>query len=111
MGGSLNTAREAIDRAMETLREEPSLSQARKRDLMTRLQLARNTLVQNERKIWLRTNVGKEMLGGFGEAAGRLLDRVESDSGLEEIEAALADVELHAKRIDEETRRRDMVVT
>jgi len=36
---------------------------------------------------------------------------VESDSGLEEIEAALADVELHAKRIDEETRRRDMVVT
>jgi hypothetical protein len=111
LGESLNTAREAIDRAMETLREEPSRSQAHKRDLMTRLQLARNTLVQNERKIWLRTKVGKEMLGGFGEAAERLLDHVESDSGLEEIEAALADVELHAKRIDEETRRRDMVVT
>ncbi len=111
MGESLKTAREAIDRAMETLREEPGLSQADKRDLLTRLQLARNTLVQNERKIWVRTKVGKEMLSGFGEAAGRLLDLMESDSGLEEVKDALADVELHAKRIDEETRRRDMVVT
>jgi hypothetical protein len=110
MGESLNTAREAINRAMETLREEPGLSQAHKRDLLTRLQLARNTLVQNERKIWLRTKVGKEMLVGFGEAAKKLLTHVKSDT-MEDIEAALADVEHHAKRIEEETRRRDMVVT
>jgi hypothetical protein len=103
--------REAIDRAMVTLGEEPSLSQAHKRDLLIRLQLAQNTLVQNERKIWIRTKVGKEMLGSFGEAAERLLNHVESDSGPEDIEAALADVELHAKRIDEESRRRDMAVT
>jgi len=111
LGEILNTAREAIDRAMKTLREEPGLSQAHKRDLLTRLQLARNTLVQNERKIWLRTKAGREMLGGFGEATGRLLVRVESNSGPEDIEAALVDVELHAKRIEEESRRRDMVVT
>ena len=111
MGESLKTAREAIDKVTVTLREEPGFSQAHKRELLTRLQLARNTLVQNERKIWLRTKVGKEMLGGFEEAAERLLDRVESDSGPEEIASALADVELHAKRIDEESRRRDMVVT
>lgn len=110
MGESLNTAREAIGRVMEILRAESGIPEDNRRALLTRLQFAQNALIQNERKIWLRTKIGKEMLGDFGEAAKKLLAHVESDS-MEDIEAALADVELHAKRIEEETRRRDMVVT
>lgn len=113
MGENLNKAKEALGKALDALHEEDfkSISEGELKGLAIRIQFARNALVQNERKIWLRTKAGKEMLSGFGEAAERLLDHVESDSGLEEIEAALTDVELHAKNIDEETRRRDMVVT
>lgn len=113
MGESLSKAKEALGKALDTLQAEDykSVSEGELNDLAIRIQFARNALVQNERKIWLRTKAGKEILGGFGEAAERLLDHVESNSGLEEIETALADVELHAKRINEETRRREMVVT
>ena len=51
------------------------------------------------------------MLVEFSEASARLLGVVESGSGLEEIKEALGDVELQAKRLNEETRRRSMVVT
>ena len=111
MGESMNAAKEAINGVIEIVKSESSISEDLRRDFHTRLQFALNTLIQNERKIWLRTKAGKEMLGGFGEAAEKLLDIVRSDPGPGEIGAALADVELHAKSIDEETRRREMVVT
>jgi hypothetical protein len=111
MDESMNAAKGAIGMAIEIVKSESSISEDLRRDLLTRLQFAWNTLVQNERKIWLRTKAGKEMLGGFGDAAEKLLEVVKSDSGLGMIGTALADVELHAKRIDEETRRREMVVT
>ena len=113
MGESLNNAKQALNKTIETIGTtgQHGIPDSELRDLLTRLQLARNALVQNERKIWLRTKIGKEMLVEFSEASARLLGVVESGSGLEEIKEALADVELQAKRLNEETRRRSMVVT
>ena len=108
MGESLETAKTTLERVMEILRDSSSASENELRDLMTRLQAARNTLVQNERKIWLRTKAGKEMLSDYGEASLKLLGAVESGSGLEE---ALTEVEAQAKRISDEIRKRSMVVT
>lgn len=113
MGESLNNAKQALNKTIETIGTtgQHGIPDSELRDLMTRLQQARNALVQNERKIWLRTKIGKKMLVEFSEASARLLGVVESRSGLEEIKEALADVELQAKRLNEETRRRSMVVT
>ncbi len=113
MGESLNKAKDDLGRALDTLRamESGSFPEDGLRDLATRIQFARNALVQNEKKIWLRTKMGKEMLSGFGDASSKLLDALDSGSSLEEIEAALAEVELQAERVNEETRRRSMVVT
>jgi len=113
MGETLNAAKDALDEAIETLRATSSetIPEKESRHLVTRLQLARNALAQNEKKIWIRTKLGKEMLADFGEASRELLGAMESGSGLEEIEAALKAVERQAKRINEESRRRSMVVT
>lgn len=108
MGEALETAKSTLERVMEALRGSTAVSESEARDIQTRLQAARNVLVQNERKIWLRTKAGKEMLSDYGEASQRLLDAVESGSGVEE---ALAEVEAQAKRISDEIRKRDMVVT
>lgn len=108
MGESLETAKSTMERVMEALRSSSNASENELRDILTRLQAARNTLVQNERKIWLRTKAGKEMLSDYGEASQKLLGAVESGSGLEE---ALTEVEAQAKRISDEIRKRSMVVT
>ncbi|MBC8498466.1 hypothetical protein ISS40_04890 [Candidatus Bathyarchaeota archaeon] len=108
MGESLETAKSTLERVMEALRGSSKASESELRDLLTRLQAARNTLIQNERKIWLRTKAGKEMLSDYGEASLKLLGAVESGSGLEE---ALTEVEVQAKRISDEIRKRSMVVT
>jgi DNA repair exonuclease SbcCD ATPase subunit len=108
MGESLETAKSTLERVMEALRGSSNASENVLRDLMTRLQAARNVLIQNERKIWLRTKAGKEMLSDYGEASLKLLGAVESGSDLEE---ALTEVEAQAKKISDEIRKRSMVVT
>lgn len=104
----METAKSTLERVMEALRGSSNASESELRDLLTRLQAARNTLIQNERKIWLRTKAGKEVLSDYGEASLKLLGAVESGSGLEE---ALTEVEVQAKRISDEIRKRSMVVT
>jgi hypothetical protein len=108
MGEVLETAKSTLERVMEELKGSSNASESEVRDLQTRLQAARNTLVQNERKIWLRTKAGKEMLSEYGEASQKLLGAVENGSGIEE---ALIEVEARAKSISDEIRKRSMVVT
>ena len=104
----METAKSTLERVMEELKGSSNVSESEVRDLQTRLQAARNTLVQNERKIWLRTKAGKEMLSEYGEASQKLLGAVENGSGIEE---ALTEVEARAKSISDEIRKRSMVVT
>lgn len=110
---SLYLARDTLSRAIEILRTRPvdSTSDEALKDLVTRLQFARNALVENESKIWLRTKGGKEMLADFESASVELLRVVESGSGLDSVESSTTGVERQAGRLNEETRRRSMVVT
>jgi len=121
MGETLTFARDVLQRTLELLGMAPAgaVPEDEMREVQTRIQMARNALIQNERKIWLRTKEGKEMIGEFGVASTKLLGTVErlqrreaADTGLlKDLEAALGEVELHARRVNEETRRRSMVVT
>ena len=104
----METAKSTLERAMGTLRGSSTASEVEVRDMLTRLQAARNTLVENERKLWFRTKAGKETLTEYTEASQRLLGAVESGSGIDE---ALTEVEAQAKRISDEIRKRGMVVT
>lgn len=108
MSGGMDAAKEALGRAIDAV---SGASQEGAREMVTRLQISMNVLLENERKIWLRTKAGREMLGALGGAASRLAEVAGSGSGLGEIEAALKDVEFRAGEIREEIRRRSMVVT
>lgn len=121
MGESLTFAKGVLQRTLEMMRTAPAgnVPDDEMRDVQIRIQMAQNALIQNERKIWLRTREGKEMVGDFGVASTKLLGTVErlqrseapDTSLLKDLKAALGEVELHAKRLNEETRRRSMVVT
>jgi hypothetical protein len=78
---------------------------------LSRIQRAENVLIQNQKKIWLKTKKGREALSKFGIAAERLREIIESAGGVDETEAALKALELQAKNIEDEIRRRSMVVT
>jgi hypothetical protein len=78
---------------------------------MSRIQRAENVLIQNQKKIWLKTKTGREALIKLGVAAERLRESIESAGGVDETEAALKELELQAKNIEDEIRRRSMVVT
>lgn len=110
---NLHVARDTLSRAIEILRTRPvdGASDKALKDLVTRLHFARNALIENESKIWLRTKVGKEMLADFESASVELLSVVEEGDGVDVIEGCFIDVEAQAKRLNEETRRRSMVVT
>jgi hypothetical protein len=79
--------------------------------IMSRIQRAENVLIQNQKKIWLKTKKGREALTKLDVAAERLREIIELAGGIEETEAALKVLELQAKNIEDEIRRRSMVVT
>ena len=78
---------------------------------MSRIQRAENILIQNQKKIWLKTKKGREALTKLGVAAERLREITESAGDVDETEAALKALELQTKNIEDEIRRRSMVVT
>lgn len=80
--------------------------------LQIRLDKVINVLTENESKIWLRTRVGEPMLTELQDTvddAYKVLKGGESAS--ERFKAAFNEVERKASKIDEESRRRSMVVT
>ena len=80
--------------------------------LQIRLSKITNVLLENDSKIWLRTRVGEPMLKEFQEAVDTVFKVLEEgDSSPESFEAALREVERNATKIDEESQRRNMVVT
>jgi len=121
MGESLAFTKDVLLRTLELLTAVPagSVQEEEMREIRTRVQMAQNAIIQNERKIWLRTKEGKEMIGEFGVASTKLLGAVERlqrqrapDAALlKDLKAALGEVEFHAKRVNEESRRRSMAVT
>jgi hypothetical protein len=78
--------------------------------LQTRLGRVSNIVIENESKIWLRTKVGEPMLRELQDAVDNAHKLLEGECA-QEFEAALRMVEVKAAKIDEESRRRSMVVT
>jgi ribosomal protein L12E/L44/L45/RPP1/RPP2 len=101
-------------KALEEIQKQVSslkLKEDEARGVSTRLQKVTNTVEENKTKIWLRTRAGKEMVEAIQRAAEELLGVLGSGSGKDEALTALVALEAQAARVDEESRRRSMVVT
>ena len=76
-----------------------------------RLDKISNIVVENESKIWLRTRISEPMLKELQDSIDQAYKSLEDEGVSSRFEASLREVEAKASRIDEESRRRDMVVT
>ena len=77
-----------------------------------RLRKLLNIVEENESKIWLRTKVGQPMVSSVNDSVDSLLRVLEREvSSRDEIDGALLKVEELIGKLDEESRRRGMVVT
>jgi hypothetical protein len=77
---------------------------------LSMLESIRSILIRNEKKIWLRTKKGRGMVAEVNEAADRLKTSF-ALGDIDIIEKAIVDVEVLARAIEEESRKRSMVVT
>jgi hypothetical protein len=119
MGESLTFAKGVLGRTHGLLREVPAgaIEDTERYDIIARIKAVQDTLTLNERQIWLRAKEGKEMMGDLGVASTKLLGTIErlqragapDQSLLKDLKAALGEVELHTKRINEETRKRGLI--
>ncbi len=101
--------REIIDDSLDLLKGQNHETDSPR--LMSRLESVRSVLIRNEKKIWLRTKKGRGVLADVSEAAERLRGALVSSGERDTVDAALGDVETLARAIDEESRKRNMVVT
>ena len=112
MAESIDGVRGIVEKALELMKDGiEGIEEFELQGLVSRAESIRATLIRNEKKIWLRTKKGCEMLSEAGVATGRLKAALDAPINLGELEASLAEVEAHARAIDEETRKRSMVVT
>ena len=107
----INSAKKALEGVLETVKGLKGMTEEERESLMARAQSAYSIVAQNEKKIWLRTSVGKAMVSDLNSSSDRLLRAVGRFGDAAELEVAMADVEAQTLRIEEETRRRSMVVT
>jgi hypothetical protein len=101
--------REVIDEYLDLLKNRGV--EADSQGLVSKLESVRRVMIRNEKKIWLRTKKGRGMIADVGEAAERLMKSLASSGELDAVDAALGDVETLARAIEEESRKRSMVVT
>ena len=113
MKDSMEELKLTFKATMEMLKTSQAEGSPSKRleSLLSRIQRAENVLIQNQKKLWLKTKKGREALAKFGVAAKRLRENIDSARGIDETEVALKELELQAKNIEDEIRRRSMVVT
>ena len=77
-------------------------------ELKQRINEVSGIISRNRKKIWLRTKTGKPLAEDVERSSVELVNSVRKQSGIEE---ALGELEAKAKNIEEESRRRSMVVT
>jgi hypothetical protein len=104
-------AKKALEGVLEIIKGLKGITEEDRRSLLARAQSAYNVVAQNEKKIWLRTSLGKAMVGDLNSSSVTLLKAVEQFKDAAELESAMSDLEAQTRRIEEETRRRSMVVT
>ena len=100
--------REVIDDSLDLLKGQDDGTDAQ--GLVSRLESVRSVLIRNQKKIWLRTKKGRGVLAEVSAAADRLKESFASGD-IDVVEGALIEVEALVKAIEEESRKRSMVVT
>jgi hypothetical protein len=109
MAENIAGARGIVEASLDMLKRQNEGTDSQR--LALRLESVRSVLIRNEKKIWLRTKKGRGMLADVSKAAERLMKSLISSSELNTVEIALSDVETFARAIEEESRKRSMVVT
>lgn len=100
--------REFIDESLDIMKNRSVVKDSP--GLLSRVESVRSVLIRNEKKIWLRTKKGRGMLAEVSSAADRLKEAFASGD-ISVVEGALVEVEALVNAIEEESRRRSMVVT
>ena len=103
MGEILETIKETLKKEIKSLEELSELSYAQ------RIQKALDIIIRNEKKIWLRTRKGQEMLSTIRDAAKTLSKSNKTDENV--FEDAIKTLEHYSETLEKEIRRRSMVVT
>jgi general stress protein 26 len=107
----IEVTKKALESVIEAFKVLKAVTGEKRRSLLVRAQSIYNVVVQNENKIWLKTSVGKAMVNDLKSSSVMLLEVVEQFKDTAELEAALTNVESKKQKIEEESRRRSMVVT
>ncbi len=112
MSDEINTIKNRVTDVLEFINElRDDIPGNQLNDLRTRLQFVRNTVIENEKKIWLRTKKGKELISDLSGKTERLLESIKETQVSANFESVLQEMEEKAKEIVEEIRKRSMVVT
>ena len=105
---SVADVREIIDESITLLKNQGAETEYPGQ--LSKLESVRSVLIRNEKKIWLRTKKGQVVLADVSAAADRLKEALASDY-VDVIEGNLVEVEALVNAIEEESRKRSMVVT
>ncbi len=108
MAVSVADVREIIDESITLLKNQDAETEYPGQ--LSNLESVRSVLIRNEKKLWLRTKKGRGMLAEVSEAADRLKESFASGD-IDVVEGALVEVEALVKAIEDESRKRSMVVT
>jgi hypothetical protein len=99
MSEQMESAKLTLEKLMLDMEED---------ELKQRINDVSGIISRNRKKIWLRTKTGKPLAEDIERSSVELVNSVRKQSGIEE---ALGELEAKAKNIEEESRRRSMVVT
>lgn len=102
-------AKKNLDNALEIIKN--STTYAGDVELNKKLQLANKIITQNQKKIWLRAKTGKPMAEALLSTSKRLIELLQSSAENSEIIQIIQELEVQTKKLNEESRRRSMVVT
>ncbi len=108
MAVSVAEVREIIAESIALLKNRGAETEYQEQ--LSKLESVRSVLIRNGKKIWLRTKKGRGMLAEVSDAADRLKESF-APGDIEMVKGALVEVETLARAIEEESRKRNMVVT
>jgi hypothetical protein len=105
---SVSDIKKILDETIDQLKKQSR--ELETHDLLLRLESVQSSFIRNEKKIWLRTKIGRKILTDLSEIINNLLEAiVKNDKNM--IICTLSVVEACVKNIEEESRKRNMVVT
>jgi hypothetical protein len=102
-------AKKNLDNALEIIKNDTAYSGDV--ELNKKLQLANKITAQNQKKIWLRVKTGKPMAEALLSTSKKLIELLQNSAESTDIIQIIQELEAQTKNLNEESRRRSMVVT